>query len=392
MKVFGKQFRFGDPEQVNIVIFDECNSQHVRRALSPNHRIGVFNMRPYEILIGPSIFLQALRCAHHFSLSEAVGNSRGLMFGVLFQVRNIYFEACLISMKPKAVVTSIDNSSSFHWLSKHSREFPYIAIQNGSRLRYAITEDHGYYLQHYFCWGTHESELFEELGCKIENYYPVGSLLASLYFEQPCDMARIKYDLLVVSTWRGDIGFPPDVVDTMRSMKIMDQLLVKYIASRQISAAVILRAQRDSEHWVMPGIGNEYDYYRGIYGDSVEIIEADFTTRTIYPSMQSSEVIVSCLSSALLEAYGIGKKVLYCNFTGTNAYHGDFDPCIVADESDFEEFSRRLDDLLVQPAEEYRKQHGENMQKMMSFPGGRSTYEVIAESVDKIIEDFKCRG
>ena len=386
MKVFGKQVRFGNPDQVDIVIFDECNSQYVRRALNPNHRIGVFKIRPYEILIGLTIILQALRCAHHFSLSEAASNPRGLMIGVLSQLRNIYFEACLVSMKPKAVVTFIDNSSNFHWLSKHSRAFPFIAIQNGSRLRYAISENYGYYLQHYFCWGTHESELFKQLGCQVENYYPVGSLLASLYFKPPGSVPPHKYDFLIVSTWRGNIGFSPDVIDTMRSMKIMDMLLAQYVASRTIKTAIILRSERDSDDWVISGIGNEYNYFREIYGNSVEIIEADFTARTIYPVMQQSRLIASCLSSALNEAYGLGKKVLFCNYTGGDIYHCDIDPTIVNEDSEWENFSQFLDDLLDQPDAEYVLKHGNNMRKMMSFPDQKPTYQVISEKIDEIIK------
>ena len=387
MKVFGKQVQIGDPEQVDIVIFDECNSQYVRRAISQNHSIAVFKMRPHEIIIGLGILRNFLRCFDHFELKDAARHRTGFLRGAFSQLRNIYFEACLLSMKPKAVVTFIDNSSNFHWLSKHCRAFPFIAIQNGSRLRYAITENHGYYLQHYFCWGTHEVNLFGQLGYQVEHYYPVGSLIASLTLEQtPSGATHTEYDLLVVSSWRGNIGFPPDVIDTMRSMKIMDHLLAKYVAGRSMRAAIILRAERDSEHWIMPGVGTEYDYFHDIYGDTVEIIEADFAARTIYPVMLQSEVIVSCLSSALIEAYGLGKKVLYCNFADFNIYHCDIEPMIVTNDRNFEAFSKRLDDLLAQTESNYRDQHQDSMKKYMNFPAGCLTYRAITEGVDKIIK------
>ncbi len=390
MRILGREFRLGDPKSVDIVIFDECNSLYVRKALNPNYRIAIFKMRPYEILVGPKILINVVRFLRQLTLREAVAHPRGFVLGTLSQLRSIYFESCLVAMKPKAVVTFIDNSDSFHWLSRYCREFPFIAIQNGARLRYASVGTSGYYLQHLFCWGTHEPELFKQLGFEIENYYPVGSLLASLHFDQDQRMEPPKYDLLIVSAWRGNIGVAPDVQDTMRSMKIMDQLLARYVASRTIEAAIILRAERNSEDWVMDGIGTEYDYYQGIYGNSIEIIEADFVARTIYPAMQQSRLIVSCLSSALIEAYGIGKKVLYFNFTGINSYHCDLDPSIVTDEGNWEEFSQQLDDLLAQPAEEYRRLHKNNMQKMMSLPIGSSTHEAIAETIDQIIEGVPC--
>ena len=289
-------------------------------------------------------------------------------------------------MKPKAVVTFIDNSSIFHWLSKYSRKFPYIAVQNGSRLRYAISENRGFYLQHYFCWGTLESKLFNELGYKVENYYPVGSLLASLSFDHKDDkLIPIRYDLLIVSSWRGNIGYSIDVIDTMRSMKIMDELLSEYIKSRSITTAIILRTERNSEHWIMPGIGTEFDYYRSIYGDSIDIIDANFTERTIYPAMQQSRLIVSCLSSALNEAYGIGRKIFFFNYTGKNKYHCDINPnCIIEDEN-YSSVWARIDDLLSQPESEYWQLHANNIRKVMAYPEDDPTYKIILSKIDEII-------
>ena len=74
----------------------------------------------------------------------------------------------------------------------------------------------------------------------------------------------------------------------------------------------------------MPGFGNEYDYYRAIYGDKANIIEANFKDMTIYSHMSRSNLIVSTLSSAL-NGYGFGKKILYFNYTGTSIYHCDID-------------------------------------------------------------------
>ncbi len=387
LKIFGRNVILGNPSIVDIVIFDECNNQDVRRVLNAKYSVGVFNMRPYEFLVGPSIIMNAILCIHHFSLKEVLEYPRGLIFGVLFQLRAIYFEACLVSMKPKAVVTVIDNSSIFHWLSRYSRKFPYIAIQNGSRLRYAIAENKGFFLQHYFCWGANEKKLFNEIGYEIENYYPVGSLLASLYFDNKSDAPILtKYDLLIVSTWRGNIGFAIDVVDTMRSMKVMDELLSEYIKARPINAAIILRAERDSEHWFMPGIGNEYDYYRSIYGDEIEIVEADFTARTIYPNMQQSRLVVSCLSSALNEVYGIGKKILFFNYTGKDEYHCDIDPsCIIKDEN-YSSVWARIDELLSQSESEYWQLHSNNVKKVMAYPDGDPTWKVILLKIDEIID------
>jgi hypothetical protein len=387
--MFGKRFRFSRPESADIVIFGQDGSQFIKRAINPVYRVYTLDVPMRELFVAPIVLWNFFRFLPQLSLEQAATNPRGTTRGILSQLRCIYIESCLAAIAPKAVITFIDNSGIFHWLSKHCSKFPFLAIQNGTRLRYANWNIDGYCLQHYFCWGEHERLLFEDLGFKIDNYYPIGSLLGSLYFDKARSTESPKYDLLVVSSWRGNMGFPPDVLDTMRSMKIMDELLAQYIRSKRIKAAIILRTERNDNHWTMPGIGTEHDYYREIYGDAADIIEANFADRTVYPIMQQSRLVVSCLSSALIEAYGIGLKILYCNFTGINAYHCDFDPAIVTADSDFEQLSRRLDDLLALPSETYRRMHSGNMKKMMNFPPDWATYKAISHRIDTIVEGGK---
>ncbi len=390
MRILGRTLRFGDAEPADIVIFDETNSQYIRKVLNKKYRVSVFKVRPEEIRVGYNVILYFIKFLSDLKLEEMLNNKRGIAVGFLSQCKNIYFKACLVAQKPKVVVTSIDNSPIYWWLSKNCKEFPFIAIQNGFRLSYAAQEVDGFYLQHYFCFGKHEKELFPKLALEVNNYYSVGSLLASLYFNTSKNIGDRKYDLLIVSSWRGNIGFTQDVKDTMSSMKIMDQLLAYYIKSKGISAAIILRAERNSEHWMVPEVGlNEEEYYREIYGGNVEIIEADFTKRNIYPLMQASDLIVSCLSTALLEVYGIGKKILFCNFTGTDRYHQDFDESIVTVVSDTELFSEKLDSLRNMPEASYAEIHNKNQKHYMNYPDNLLTYTAILEKVDTIIIDFK---
>lgn len=388
MKIFGRELKFRKPPEVDVVIFDECNSHLVKRVINDSYSLCVFNQRPEDLWVNVRVLVKIFCNMGYFDVSSILKHQRGIFIGALKNFRYIYFKSCLDVMNPKAVVTYIDNSSSFGWLSKYSKDYPLIAIQNGSRLSYAANKDSSYYVQHFFSYGEHEKSLFPKLGYHVDNFYPAGSLVASLYFDPQLEPEKEIYDLLIVSTWRGNIGFQQDVKDTMHSMKIMDQLLAQYVKTRGIKAAVILRAERDSEHWIMPEVGkSEEDYYRDIYGDSIDIIETDFSKRNIFPVMQKSKVIISCLSSALLEAFGIGKKILFCNFTGTNLYHSDFDEELVSEQSNWPEFSTLLDDLFAQQLESYQSLNMEKMKYYMSFPSGISTHDFISNKIDEIINE-----
>ena len=384
MKIFGILFKFGNPKPVDIVIYDECNSRFAKETLPKGLTSAIFKIRQPDIWVSIDIFFNLLKCIKHFSLKNSFGN-RNYLVNILIQFRNIYFEAFLITIGPKAVITFIDNSSSFHWLSKNCRSFPCIAIQNGARLRYQIKEQGAFYFQHYFSWGMHELDLFNELGFQVENLYPVGSLVAGLHWNNSEIIEDFVYDILIVSTWRGNIGTSQDVIDTMRSMETMDHLVAKYLQRRKLKAAIIFRAERQSEHWVVPGYGSEYDYFKNIYKGFAEFIEADFNKRTIYPLMQKSELVISCLSSALTEAYGYGKKVLYCNYTGKDDYHCDINQKIVTTEKNEENFFNLLDGLLSQSEMSYSKEHCGNRKYVMDIPSNHQTHEAIRNELENIL-------
>ncbi len=385
MKIKGRQLILGDPGSADILIFDEVNSQYVKKAINEKHSVSVFKTRPENIFIGPKTLINFFRCIRAIKNKEIRTSERGWLLGLLRQFKLAYFTACFLTIRPKAIVTQIDNSADFHWLSKNCRLFPFIAIQNGSRLSFMSESTKGFYLQHFFCFGGHEMQLFPKIGYNVENFYPVGSLIASLHFDEP-EEVNINYDILILSAWRGNIGFAKDVEDTMCSMRIMDELLTKYLRQRNYKAAIILRSVRDGEHWYMPELGmNEEDYYKGIYGDAAAIIETDFTKRNIYPLVQQSRFIISFLTSVLFEGFGIGKKALLCNFTGVDTYHLDFDQAIVTTCSKFDEFSIKIDELLDMPQEEYDSRYRELEQYYMSFPTNKTTEQVIADQIDKII-------
>jgi hypothetical protein len=300
----------------------------------------------------------------------------------------IYIKADLISRNPKAIITSIDNSGNFGWLSENYHLAPCIAIQNGFRLTYDSNSQSKYYCQHLFCFGEREVIDFPKLGYKVDHFHPVGSLNLSLNFDsQLCDIKPI-YDLLVVSCWRGNIGYAKDVEDSMKAMRLMDETLAQYLQNRDLKTAVIMRSERDSDQWVMPEIGmSEEDYYKSIYGDLIEIIDVNLIERNVYPVMQSAEVIVAGFSTTcLIEAYAMRKKVLYMNFCGNNKYHRDFKSEILFEAHDDKSpsFENRLNALLEISCQEYVMKHEETMKYYMGDPLD-SPKDRIRKEINEII-------
>ena len=372
---FGKTLRrvhFSAPASSNIVIFDETNSNLIQDVVPEGLTASIFKMRPMEFYLTPSIVMNFLINLRHFKFRNIGLSNRSAFYRIFFQLLCIYIKADLMRRNPQAIITSIDNCTKFAWLSENFHQAPCIAIQNGFRLSYEANSIDKYYCEHLFCFGEREIADFPRMNYKVNNFYPVGSLNLSLNFDNRLTDIKPKYDLLVVSCWRGNIGYARDVEDSMKAMRLMDITLAKYLQSRDLKTAVILRSERDSDQWFMPEVGlTEENYYKSIYGDLIEIIDVNFAQRNVYPVMQSAEVIIAGFSTTcLIEAYAMRKKILYMNFCGNNKYHRDFKPEILFEAHDDKSpsFESRLNALLEISSQEYVMKHEENMEFYMRDP------------------------
>jgi len=381
---------FSNPSSSDIIIFDETNAGLIQSVIPKGLTVSIFKMRPMEFHITPSIVINFLINLKYLKFKDSRFPNRSFFYKIFWQMLCIYIKADLLNRNPKAIVTSIDNCSKFGWLSENYQLAPCIGIQNGFRLSYDARSANGYYCQHLFCFGEREIADFPRMNYKVDNFYPVGSLNLSLNFDNQLIDIKPKYDLLVVSCWRGNIGYAGDVEDSMKAMRLMDETLAKYLQNRDLKAAIIMRSERDSDQWIMPEIGlSEENYYKSIYGDLIDIIDINFAQRNIYPVMQSAEVIIAGFSTTcLIEAYSMGKKILYMNFCDNDKYHLDFKPEIIfkGNKNSYKLFEATLDELRMTSNGEYLKKHKDIMSYFVSIPNNGSTSEAIKFKLNDIID------
>jgi hypothetical protein len=163
--------------------------------------------------------------------------------------------------------------------------------------------------------------------------------------------------------------------------------LARYIKENKLKAAVIYRSVRNSENWInLDTMESEEDYYKNIYGETIEYIETNNSVRNIFLTLKQSNVIVSYFSTALLEAYGIGKKVIFCNFSGTNIHHEDIDSKLVLTNSEYVSFSEKIGNLFSISKEKYKKDNLDTMKKYMNFTHNKTVESEVGYKVDDIIK------
>ena len=311
--------------QVDVVVFDESNAEVLFSVIDTRFSTFLLKTRELDIWVNPSILLNFFWSINEFCYSQAKCHKKGFFIGALKECLIIYLKACLLTINPRGVITYTDNCEKFSRLSSTTKQFKFIAVQNGTRLQFQMSRSKIYSPSHLFCFGFHEKHILPRYGAINTKFYPSGSLAMDFFKTSHSDSQKKHFDILIVSCWRGNINLGQEVHDTMTSMRLADKEIAHFVNTRKLRVGVILRSERDSEHWVMPEIGmSEEEYFLSIYGSKIEIIDNNFKERPIVELIFKSELILSGgPTSALLEAFGYGKKILYCDYSHCEKYFLD---------------------------------------------------------------------
>ena len=171
--ILRSKFFFKTPQNCELIIFDETSFKDLKICLS---KINTFILQTRfestnKIYFSYKIFKQIFK---------------NFFKGNLFTV---YLISLIELIKPKVVITNIDNSIKFSDVAKVlDKKINFIAIQNASRidlLEYSYLYNvkklknnvlEKFYLPNFFCFGDYEIDLYKKLNIKTRNIYPVGSL------------------------------------------------------------------------------------------------------------------------------------------------------------------------------------------------------------------------
>ena len=379
-----RNLHFKSPPSSDIVIFEKIGSGRIQNLILPGKPVFVFDSRLDDIFLGFRVIISFLLNLSHFKINSIKNYSTKLR-GIIGQLWCIYILSVIKIVDPKVIITLIDNHPVFHWLCEHYDSAELMAIQNGTRTRGQLHSNQSYYiLQHYFCFGNYEKDLFSEFGYKVKNYHPVGSLLSGYYINSKMLNQTPIYDICVISAWRGDIGNSDDVKESMKAMEILDGMLSRYIKKTNIKVSIIMRSEPESNDRNIPVYGNEKEYFQNIYPDSVNLIDPDFQNRNIYSEILKGDLIISMGSTAIREAFGMGKKILYCDFTKSDLYN-DYHEMVLYKDQNYESFKKRLDELLEISIDDYKKITKEYASYLMNNDINSPPHLIIRDKINSYL-------
>tara|TARA_Y100001933_G_C19009863_1_gene568305 strand:+ start:1309 stop:2472 length:1164 start_codon:yes stop_codon:yes gene_type:complete len=330
-KKLNKIFIYKLPEKCDYIIYDEIRNYVFKESISPLRKIFILRNRGLYFYLIPSVLLKTFIniCRKKIFFLILVD---GFKNGFLRYLVDALHETIISELRPKIVITFIDNNPRFGRLSEKFKGIKFIAVQNGCRSRWDTKEPciHNIYLT----FTNQESIRLNKLGWLINKSKSIGSLNAARVFSS-LKRKKVKRDLLIISTWRGDIEIDDHYKNHFKANKEMHIFLSKLIYKEKYNAAIILREQKGNKHWFVKEFGmNEEEFHKNIYGDQCKIIENQFTGENVYKEINDSNLSVAFLTSVILEGHIYGHNCLYLNFHDDNFYHDDFPKEIVISKKD----------------------------------------------------------
>lgn len=368
-----KGLHFGSPPRSDLVVYDVQGSDRLIMTALKGLEFTVLHTRRER-------FYLSLPIAAH--MLKNLSRLENFSFSQLFK---IYLLSCLEHMRPKAVVTYVDNDLFFHAVSREYPRAAFIAVQNGVKTPESLTSPSRHPLgwlpeppamgdrismPELFCFGHYEEEIYKRYGHEVDRFHPVGSLVGGYYKSEVSDgSGRIDHDVLLVSQWRASIMDGGTFPYLKKGLDVLHDFLGRALKKRPLRFAIALCSIQPEER----------AYFESVFGKDVAMIPFDREALSTYVAMDRAKVVVSLSSAAAYEAVGWGKKVYFCNFTGTPARDCPKPGLWSIESPDFPLFESRLDHLLALDQVEFERLTVETRRYLMNFDPKRPAHRAIRE-------------
>lgn len=383
------KIRFRSPKKADIVIIDVAGSKTLITYVLFDISYEIFHNRRELFYISPIILLRTFLIA----IVEIVALFRTekkhfqvIQFPSLFFLA--YTLACIDQINPKVAITVIDNNPKFDLLSKKRPNIPFYAIQNGIRvINDSFTSDNyelmGFNVklsavQNYVCFGENEVQYYSKFGSQIKHYYPVGSLKGSIYkyYLHP-EEKEIKWDICLISQYRKPIieGNARPIIKFNHDL--LNQFLRMYLLETGLTLCIALSSDMKSEE----------EYFWRYYKNSAIYIPNDREQFSTYMAMDHSALIITHSSTAALEAFGWGKKVLFCNYTQYPERDFSSPEIFHTNIKDYQAFKEALSNLFFMDNGEYDLKTKNKQKYFMNYdtecPVNLFLYNIIRDHCEK---------
>jgi|GEM_PF-2566525 len=356
---FFKNISLKNPKKSSVLIYDRVQSDTLIKTILTDIDYSVLPVRNEFFYLSPQIVFKMIKKIDIFPLFP--------IKNFISKLYRSYLMSVIEYIDPLIVVTFIDNDPMFSWLSKKYTHAQFYAIQNAIRSKSDFTELKNpdgsivyYSLPHFICFGQNDVDEYLTYGHTIDHAHCVGSLKGSYYkYGGNYEPVKIKYDICLVSQYRIAIFQGLQHQHFKDASTKFHFFLNSFLESNPLRVCVALSAEASDD---------EYEYFEKMFGNKVTLIRQNVQNfMSTYAAMDSSEVIVTLNSTAALEAFGWGKKVMFCDFRGMGNYEFFHRYQFSLQKANYTEFEYKLKSLLEMKNEDFLLLTEKDRQYMMNY-------------------------
>tara|TARA_B100000963_G_scaffold361726_1_gene399014 strand:+ start:56 stop:1384 length:1329 start_codon:yes stop_codon:yes gene_type:complete len=346
-----------NPKKFEYLIFDKSSLGTVDKIL-PKNKFFVLDTR-----------------IEHF---EKIYISKDILFYILTNffknsLKVNYICSLVKFMKPKKIITIIDNSVDFYFIYNQFKDagISFYAIQNAYRHNiylkkiFSLTNYYG----NYYCFGNYEFNCIKNNNTskKISNVKPIGSLRIEVAKEYLLKNKKKKfkkiYDICFISEADYQVstsGAPNSLyyVDAHKSqIKLLQYILT--FCKKNKKRLLFLGRNSSSFQNRENTKKEEILYYK--YRNKNNDFNIQFFDKTKFENIKhllQSEVVVGITSTLVRESFGLKKKVLACDwlkrkssYLGQNYFPSD--GIIKLKSQKYADFEKRMNEILSLGYNEY---------------------------------------
>jgi len=321
-----------------------------------------------------------------------------------------YLVSLLEVIKPKVVLTFIDNSFKFSDLAKLlEKKIKFAAIQNADRLdviehNYLFEKKyHKFNLNNYlhipffFCFGQYEIDNYKKFKVKVKRFYKVGSLrLASAlhYFKaNKINYKNKKYDICYVGTTTYQAHFKKEKNNDIPESKYLKEgiidavkYIIKFCIKHKKNFVFIAKAKKNDA-----SLKKQLDFYekRLTKNEFNFLIKNKEKNKSklynSYLTMLRSKVSISITTSMLSENLSVGNKILSCNLTKMKVLNFPIKGICSINNCSFKDFEKRLLYILSLSSKKYFSKIEKKNDYLVYTNKKAPTIEVLKEQISKML-------
>jgi len=373
-----------------IVVFDGVSLKDLEYLLE-NYDYQVIECREKklkEINLSVELILSAIK---NFFLIILKGN---------FSLPILYYYTIIKLLKPKIIITSIDNSFQFFYLAKLLKDnFVFLAVQNANRHDYEemhynfknkiSRKDYNLeiFIPNFFCFGSEEEKVAKYYNLKIDKFYKFGSIRTANFFyylnKNKIDLKKNLFDICLISEPGAGYNLRFKVKTIEDGLGNLAKYAIKFSLENNLRFIFASKRFKGTESF-----NQEISFYKKYLNQKeFNYLSANLNEKkNIYSSyfgVFQSHIAIACQSTLLRDKIGLRQKILSCNLTRFKMYDFPINGLCTLNNCNYDEFAKRLNNIINLSDDEYFKGLNKDKDYVMAFDKNQSTIKKIRLEIDK---------